>query len=142
MYPLLDTISFPSQLRELNQKKLPQVAKELRGFLIESVAKTGGHQFPHGAVHPQGLFQSLPRGHRPIDDHLPFVGGKGVGGFSVSGHAPQIAKPVSLARAVSGRLHGVDGKTFDAQLSTFNFYAQGWDGDYLRRARTKSRSKQ
>jgi len=43
MYPLLDTISFPSQLRELDQKKLPQVAKELRGFLIESVAKTGGH---------------------------------------------------------------------------------------------------
>ncbi len=43
MYPLLDTISFPSQLRELDQKKLPQVAKELRSFLIESVAKTGGH---------------------------------------------------------------------------------------------------
>ncbi|WP_292992685.1 1-deoxy-D-xylulose-5-phosphate synthase [Nitrosomonas sp.] len=43
MYPLLDAISFPSQLRELDQKKLPQVAKELRGFLIESVAKTGGH---------------------------------------------------------------------------------------------------
>ncbi len=43
MYPLLDSISFPSQLRELDQKKLPQVAKELRGFLIESVAKPGGH---------------------------------------------------------------------------------------------------
>ncbi|MDO9470385.1 MAG: 1-deoxy-D-xylulose-5-phosphate synthase [Nitrosomonas sp.] len=43
MYPLLDTISFPSQLRELDQKKLTQVAKELRSFLIESVAKTGGH---------------------------------------------------------------------------------------------------
>lgn len=43
MYPLLDTINSPSQLRELDQKKLPQFAKELRGFLIESVAKTGGH---------------------------------------------------------------------------------------------------
>lgn len=43
MYPLLDTISLPSQLRELDQKKLPQFAKELRSFLIESVAKTGGH---------------------------------------------------------------------------------------------------
>jgi len=43
MYPLLDTISFPSQLRELDQKKLPQFANELRSFLIESVAKTGGH---------------------------------------------------------------------------------------------------
>ena len=43
MYPLLDTINSPSQLRELEQKKLPQFAKELRSFLIESVAKTGGH---------------------------------------------------------------------------------------------------
>ncbi|TXI27648.1 MAG: 1-deoxy-D-xylulose-5-phosphate synthase [Nitrosomonas oligotropha] len=43
MYPLLDTINSPSQLRELEQKKLPQFAKELRDFLVESVAKTGGH---------------------------------------------------------------------------------------------------
>lgn len=43
MYPLLDIINSPSQLRELEQKKLPQFAKELRSFLIESVAKTGGH---------------------------------------------------------------------------------------------------
>ncbi|MCE7913194.1 MAG: 1-deoxy-D-xylulose-5-phosphate synthase [Nitrosomonas sp. PRO4] len=43
MYPLLDTINSPSQLRELEPKKLPQFAKELRNFLIESVAKTGGH---------------------------------------------------------------------------------------------------
>lgn len=43
MYPLLDTVNSPAQLRELDQKKLPQFAKELRNFLIESVAKTGGH---------------------------------------------------------------------------------------------------
>lgn len=43
MYPLLDAINLPSQLRELDQKKLPQFANELRSFLIESVAKTGGH---------------------------------------------------------------------------------------------------
>lgn len=43
MYPLLDTINLPFQLRELDQKKLPQFAKELRSFLIDSVAKTGGH---------------------------------------------------------------------------------------------------
>ncbi|WP_293007274.1 1-deoxy-D-xylulose-5-phosphate synthase [Nitrosomonas sp.] len=43
MYPLLDTINLPFQLRELEQKKLPQFAKELRDFLIDSVAKTGGH---------------------------------------------------------------------------------------------------
>lgn len=43
MYPLLDTINYPSQLRELERKALPQLANELRKFLIESVSKTGGH---------------------------------------------------------------------------------------------------
>ena len=42
-YPLLDTISTPAQLRELDRKQLPQLAEELRDFLVESVAKTGGH---------------------------------------------------------------------------------------------------
>lgn len=43
MYPLLDTISTPSKLRLLERKSLPQLADELRQFLVESVAKTGGH---------------------------------------------------------------------------------------------------
>ncbi len=43
MYPLLDTINTPSQLRALERKVLPQLADELRKFLVESVAKTGGH---------------------------------------------------------------------------------------------------
>ena len=43
MYPLLDTINAPSRLRALERKALPQLADELRKFLIESVAKTGGH---------------------------------------------------------------------------------------------------
>ena len=43
MYPLLGTINYPSQLRELERNKLPQLANELRKFLIESVSKTGGH---------------------------------------------------------------------------------------------------
>jgi 1-deoxy-D-xylulose-5-phosphate synthase len=42
-YPLLDTISDPAQLRELDRKQLPQLAEELRDFLVESVSKTGGH---------------------------------------------------------------------------------------------------
>ena len=42
-YPLLDTITSPAQLRELDRKQLPQLADELRSFLVESVAKTGGH---------------------------------------------------------------------------------------------------
>jgi 1-deoxy-D-xylulose-5-phosphate synthase len=43
MYPLLDTITYPSQLRELERKSLPQLADELRKFLVESVSTTGGH---------------------------------------------------------------------------------------------------
>ena len=43
MTPLLDTIDFPQQLRLLERKKLPQLAQELRTFLIDSVSKTGGH---------------------------------------------------------------------------------------------------
>ncbi len=42
-FPLLDRIKSPSDLRQLERKQLPQLADELRGFLIESVAKTGGH---------------------------------------------------------------------------------------------------
>lgn len=43
MYPLLDSINSPAQLRNLELKQLPEFAKELRNFLIESVSKTGGH---------------------------------------------------------------------------------------------------
>jgi len=43
MHPLLDTINYPSQLRELERNELPQLANELRKFLVESVSKTGGH---------------------------------------------------------------------------------------------------
>jgi len=42
-YPLLDTINSPAELRMLERKQLPQLAQELREFLIESVSKTGGH---------------------------------------------------------------------------------------------------
>jgi len=42
-YPLLDTINDPAQLRELDRKQLPQLAEELREFLVESVSRTGGH---------------------------------------------------------------------------------------------------
>ena len=42
-FALLDTINLPAELRQLERKDLPQLADELRGFLIESVSKTGGH---------------------------------------------------------------------------------------------------
>ena len=43
MYTLLDTINTPDDLRKLERDKLPQLASELREFLVESVSKTGGH---------------------------------------------------------------------------------------------------
>ncbi|MFN8752750.1 MAG: 1-deoxy-D-xylulose-5-phosphate synthase, partial [Betaproteobacteria bacterium] len=42
-YELLDTIEDPAQLRALDRKRLHQLARELREFLIESVSATGGH---------------------------------------------------------------------------------------------------
>lgn len=43
MTSLLDTIDYPQQLRQLERRQLAQLAQELRLFLIESVARTGGH---------------------------------------------------------------------------------------------------
>ncbi|MDE2585640.1 MAG: 1-deoxy-D-xylulose-5-phosphate synthase, partial [Betaproteobacteria bacterium] len=42
-YPLLESIDEPAQLRRLERRQLPQLAEELRSFIVESVAKTGGH---------------------------------------------------------------------------------------------------
>ena len=41
--PLLETINSPAALRRLERKQLPQLATELRAFLIDSVSQTGGH---------------------------------------------------------------------------------------------------
>lgn len=43
IYPLLDNISDPADLRKLERRQLPQLADELRSFLVESVSRTGGH---------------------------------------------------------------------------------------------------
>jgi len=43
MYSLLDTINMPDDLRKLDREQLPQLAKEIREFLVDSVSKTGGH---------------------------------------------------------------------------------------------------
>lgn len=43
MTPLLDSINSPADLRLLNRHQLNELAVELRSFLINSVAQTGGH---------------------------------------------------------------------------------------------------
>ncbi len=40
---LLSKISSPADLRALDRTQLPQLADELRAFVLESVSKTGGH---------------------------------------------------------------------------------------------------
>jgi 1-deoxy-D-xylulose-5-phosphate synthase len=42
-YPLLDTVGSPADLRRLDRRQLPQLAGELRKFLVDSVSRTGGH---------------------------------------------------------------------------------------------------
>lgn len=41
--PLLDRIDAPAQLRELDKQSLPQLANELREYLLYSVGQSGGH---------------------------------------------------------------------------------------------------
>src|SRR5260370_26651610 len=43
MYELLEKISNPSDVRALERKQLAELARELRDYLIHSVANTGGH---------------------------------------------------------------------------------------------------
>lgn len=42
-FSLLETIDTPDQLRSLERRQLPQLASQLRAFLLQSVARTGGH---------------------------------------------------------------------------------------------------
>lgn len=43
MYELLESINSPEDLRRLDRKELHELARQLRAFLINSVAQTGGH---------------------------------------------------------------------------------------------------
>ncbi len=42
-YSLLQSIQNPAELRQLSRADLPRLAQELRDFMLESVARTGGH---------------------------------------------------------------------------------------------------
>lgn len=41
--PLLDSIDSPAELRALDEKQLPELAQQLRAFLLYTVGQTGGH---------------------------------------------------------------------------------------------------
>ena len=41
--PLLDSVDLPNQLRQLAANQLPQLARELREYLLFSVGQSGGH---------------------------------------------------------------------------------------------------
>jgi 1-deoxy-D-xylulose-5-phosphate synthase len=43
MYELLNTIADPHDLRKLERKALPRLASEVRQYMLDSVAQTGGH---------------------------------------------------------------------------------------------------
>ena len=50
MYELLKTVNEPAELRQLDRKQLPQLAEELRAYVLDSVSKTGGHQIGRAHV--------------------------------------------------------------------------------------------
>jgi 1-deoxy-D-xylulose-5-phosphate synthase len=42
-YPLLHKIAEPADLRKLDEQQLPQLADELRTYLLEAISQSGGH---------------------------------------------------------------------------------------------------
>ena len=43
LYPLLQTINDPEDLRQVPREQLRELTDELRAYLLDSVARTGGH---------------------------------------------------------------------------------------------------
>ncbi|MDQ3308107.1 MAG: hypothetical protein M3499_07100, partial [Actinomycetota bacterium] len=44
---LLEQISGPRDLRDLDEQQLSDLAREIRSFLVDRVSKTGGHLGPN-----------------------------------------------------------------------------------------------
>ncbi len=42
-FPILTQIDSPADLRELDENQLPELAEEIRAFLLQSLSQTGGH---------------------------------------------------------------------------------------------------
>ena len=42
-WPLLESVNSPADLRQLQRAQLPELAREMRSYLVETVSVTGGH---------------------------------------------------------------------------------------------------
>lgn len=42
-YPLLDRVNYPQDIKDIREEDLPQLASEIRDWLVHAVSKTGGH---------------------------------------------------------------------------------------------------
>ena len=62
MYPLLNRIENPEDVKKLTVRELEQLASELRHFIIDTVSQNGGHLAPNlGTVE---LSHAMPRARR------------------------------------------------------------------------------
>ena len=50
MESLLETIHSPADLKRLNYDQMVSLAEEIRGFLVQTLSKTGGHLGPNLGV--------------------------------------------------------------------------------------------
>jgi 1-deoxy-D-xylulose-5-phosphate synthase len=140
MYSSLNTINTPEDLRQMERKQLPQLAHELRQFLIESVSKTGGHlssnlgtveltialhyvfNTPHDKlvwdVGHQTYAHKMLTGRREAMNRLRMPGG--ISGFPKRGESPYDAFgtghsstsiSAALGMAVAAKLAGLDSRS-------------------------------
>ena len=42
-YPILQQLNGPADLQALPEEKLPALAEEVRGYMVDCVSKNGGH---------------------------------------------------------------------------------------------------
>ena len=95
--PLLDRISQPEDLKQLTDAQLAPLCEEIRAFLLESVAKTGGHLASNlGAIE---LTVALHRALHSPEDKLVFD----------VGHQCYTHKLLTGRRAGFDRLRMLDG---------------------------------
>ena len=59
---VLEKIRDPEDIKNLNDEQVDQLCRELRAFLIKSVAKTGGHLASN-----LGVVELTVDGHRQLD---------------------------------------------------------------------------